>query len=69
MPQQHGSVWTLRPSQPNLTPHKDATTAWISEQACARWSNGLTTGGASIGWHLQAGDESLQSQSDTVDNS
>ena len=58
----------MRPSQPNLTPHMDATTAQISVQACARWSNGLTTGGESIGWHLQAGDESLQWQSDTVDN-
>ncbi len=25
----------MRPSQPNLTPNMDATTAWISVDACA----------------------------------
>ena len=47
----------MPPSQPNLTPNMDATTAWISVQACARWSNGLTMGGESVGWRLQAGDK------------
>jgi len=26
----HGSVLRMRPSQPNITPYMDATTAWIS---------------------------------------
>ena len=48
----------MRPSQPNLIPHMEATTAWISVQACARWSYGMNTGGESVGWRLQAGDKS-----------
>jgi len=50
----------MRPSQPNLTPNMDATTAWISVDACARWTNCLTTGGESVGWSFQAGDELLR---------
>ena len=35
------------------------TRTWL-QVVGPRWSNGLTTGGESVGWRLQTGDESLQ---------
>ena len=40
---------------------------WLQVVGC-RWSNGLTTGGESVGWRLQAGDESLQWTIRCLDN-
>jgi len=54
----------------------DSTPAWISaahgsvlpmDQCCPRWTNGLTTGGESVGWCFQAGDETLRWVIRTVD--
>jgi hypothetical protein len=63
------SVWSaygLRPSHFNCLRREwsDLTRmehAWGKAHTRGRrWSNGLTTGGDSVGWRLQAGNESLQ---------